>query len=99
MQNFQPIFQIKMMVRCPDHDHCGRHFHTRCLAEHALAARQELDSYLVPLDGRCPVCSEEFLWGELIRDQRVLLAIDASKPVEEGVKIADGMIPIRIFKK
>ncbi|KAI1700185.1 structure-specific endonuclease subunit SLX1 like protein [Ditylenchus destructor] len=93
------IPQIKRFVRCLDFDNCCTHFHARCLAEHVLKEQHQLNELLVPLSGKCPKCVYSFLWGDLIRDQRMLNEIDEAKPRQDGVKVADGMIPIKITKK
>ncbi|KAI1722538.1 GIY-YIG catalytic domain-containing protein [Ditylenchus destructor] len=93
------IPQIKCFVRCLDFDNCCTHFHARCLAEYVLKEQDQLNELLVPLSGKCPKCAYSFLWGDLIRDQRMLSEIDEAKPRQEGVKVADGMIPLKITKK
>ncbi|KAI1716659.1 GIY-YIG catalytic domain-containing protein [Ditylenchus destructor] len=93
------IPQIKRFVRCLDFDNCWTHFHARCLAEYVLKEQDQLNELLVPLSGKCPKCAYSFLWGDLIRDQRMLSKIDEAKPRQEGVKVADGMIPLKITKK
>jgi len=93
------IKQIKHLIRCQALTVCGAHYHAHCLAEKCLSKQNLLFSHIVPLSGNCPKCEIDFLWGDLIRDQRTLLLIDESKPKYEGVKIAEGMIPIETTKK
>lgn len=71
----------------------------RCLAENALAATDDLFNHIVPLEAKCVNCDRQELWGDLIRDQRMLLAVDDAKPKINDEKIADGMIPLKICKK
>uniref|UniRef100_A0A915D5X8 Structure-specific endonuclease subunit SLX1 homolog n=1 Tax=Ditylenchus dipsaci TaxID=166011 RepID=A0A915D5X8_9BILA len=93
------ITQIKFLLRCFDWERCSAHFHVRCLAEKALESQDQLHQHLVPLAGKCPKCSCSYLWGDLVRDQKNLLQLDESKPKIDGIKMADGMLPIKMLKK
>lgn len=92
------ILQIQRLLRCPDEDTCRAHFHVRCLAEYSLQMEPILRDRVIPIAGRCPKCAADFLWADLIRDQRALSLIDDSKPVQEGIRIAGGMIPKKIHR-
>uniref|UniRef100_A0A914GZK7 Structure-specific endonuclease subunit SLX1 homolog n=1 Tax=Globodera rostochiensis TaxID=31243 RepID=A0A914GZK7_GLORO len=94
----EQIDEICHFLRCPATEICGAHFHVRCLAEHCLQVQGLLQQRLVPIRGMCPQCSVDFLWGELVRDQRTLLLVDDSKSEVDGTKIAGGMIPRRLQK-
>lgn len=93
------IAKISHLIRCLNFENCGKHFHVRCLAENALAATDDLFNHIVPLEAKCVNCDRQELWGDLIRDQRMLLAVDDAKPKINDEKIADGMIPLKICKK
>ncbi|KAL3095163.1 hypothetical protein niasHT_025456 [Heterodera trifolii] len=94
----QQIGEISQLLRCPATEICGAHFHVRCLAEHCLQTEGLLELRLVPIRGMCPKCSVDFLWGDLVRDQRTLLLVDDAKNEVEGVKIGAGLIPTKVQK-
>ncbi|VDP12682.1 unnamed protein product [Onchocerca flexuosa] len=71
----KPINSIAELLRCNAKEICKSHFHMRCLSKHALNADEEYKTLLFPIQGQCPKCGITYLWGELIRDQRILLAI------------------------
>ncbi|VBB31750.1 unnamed protein product, partial [Acanthocheilonema viteae] len=72
----KPINSISELLRCSASEICKSHFHMRCLAKHALNADNEYRILLFPIQGQCPKCAITYLWGELIRDQRILLAVN-----------------------
>jgi len=69
-----------------------------CLAERCLESEGHLEEKVFPVSGRCPRCAVDFLWGDVVRDLRALLLIQDSKPMHEGMKIADGLIPKKIIR-
>jgi len=93
------ILKLEHLVRCPMFNICAEHFHSKCLSEHCLQEQGEFDNQLFPLGSRCPKCGVDFLWGDLIRDQRVLLLVEKNKYEGDGLKLADGMIPKELIKK
>uniref|UniRef100_A0A915PLJ8 Structure-specific endonuclease subunit SLX1 homolog n=1 Tax=Setaria digitata TaxID=48799 RepID=A0A915PLJ8_9BILA len=72
----KPINSISELLRCIANEICRSHFHMRCLSKQALSTDDEYRTLLFPIQGRCPVCGMTYLWGELIRDQRILLSIN-----------------------
>nr|CAD2177371.1 unnamed protein product [Meloidogyne enterolobii] len=92
------IPQIIQALRCPAFEVCGAHFHASCLAERCLESEGHLEEKVFPVSGRCPRCAVDFLWGDVVRDLRALLLIQDSKPMHEGMKIADGLIPKKISR-
>lgn len=51
------------------HVQCRAESHIICLASHFLGQNKtdEVELPLIPVDGCCPSCSKEVLWGDLIR--------------------------------
>ncbi|EFO12512.2 hypothetical protein LOAG_16021, partial [Loa loa] len=72
------FFQISELLRCSATEICKSHFHMRCLSKYALNADDEYKTLLFPIQGQCPKCGMTYLWGELVRDQRILLAVNKS---------------------
>ncbi|VDN85609.1 unnamed protein product, partial [Brugia pahangi] len=72
----KPILSISELLRCHANETCKSHFHMRCLSKHALNAVDEYRTSLFPIQGQCPKCGVVYLWGDLIRDQRILLAVN-----------------------
>ncbi|CAD5208911.1 unnamed protein product [Bursaphelenchus xylophilus] len=85
------VHKISDLLQCLT-DSCRSSYHTRCLAEHGLSA-DELNITLFPLKVKCIQCKSEHRWGDLVRRQRCFLAMDNVKPVIDGFKVAQGMIP------
>ncbi|KAM3727137.1 Structure-specific endonuclease subunit [Dirofilaria immitis] len=71
----KPINSISEFLRCSASEICKSHFHMRCLSKYALKVDDEYKTSLFPIQGQCPKCGVTYLWGDLIRDQRILLAI------------------------
>lgn len=69
------FFQSSELLRCSASEICKSHFHMQCLSKHALDANDEYKTLLFPIKGYCPKCGMVYLWGELIREQRILLAV------------------------
>lgn len=76
LQKKKVFFQISELLRCSANEICKSHFHMRCLSKHALNADNKYRVLLFPVQGQCPKCGITYLWGELIREQRILLAIN-----------------------
>uniref|UniRef100_A0A8R1TWZ6 Structure-specific endonuclease subunit SLX1 homolog n=1 Tax=Onchocerca volvulus TaxID=6282 RepID=A0A8R1TWZ6_ONCVO len=72
----KPINSISELLRCSAKEICKSHFHMRCLSKYALNTDDEYKILLFPIQGQCPKCGMTYLWGELVRDQRILLAIN-----------------------
>ncbi|VDM39477.1 unnamed protein product [Toxocara canis] len=90
----QTISKISELVRCTaQQQSCGSHFHMRCLSKTVLAASNELHAQLFPISGKCPKCDATFIWGDLIRDQRLLLSIDKAKPIFINEEHAVSKVP------
>uniref|UniRef100_A0A1I7YY19 Structure-specific endonuclease subunit SLX1 homolog n=1 Tax=Steinernema glaseri TaxID=37863 RepID=A0A1I7YY19_9BILA len=87
------IQTITDLLRCPSLRACGSHFHVRCLAERAISESRESEKCVIPVSARCPRCSKNFRWGDVVRDQRNILTVDANKPMFEDERIAVGMVP------
>ncbi|XP_068205992.1 structure-specific endonuclease subunit slx1 isoform X2 [Palaemon carinicauda] len=47
---------------------CKMTAHVRCLAHHML--KDECPDTLLPLEGLCPICNSNLLWGDLVRLKR-----------------------------
>ncbi|CAF0888627.1 unnamed protein product [Adineta steineri] len=58
--NIQPI----MYVSCPK---CSTPFHIICLSKYFLNNTQQ--HYIIPIDGSCPSCKKNLLWGEIIQNK------------------------------
>uniref|UniRef100_A0A0K0DBD5 Structure-specific endonuclease subunit SLX1 homolog n=1 Tax=Angiostrongylus cantonensis TaxID=6313 RepID=A0A0K0DBD5_ANGCA len=70
------IRTLSQLVRCPS-VLCAAHYHARCLALDGLNGdRQQL---LYPVKGYCPQCSRAYLWGDIIRDQRMIIRVDEAQ--------------------
>jgi len=91
------ITEISQFLRCPLYESCTSCFHVKCLAENFLHHSKE-ENCLIPISGNCPRCHRFMKYGDLIRENRTLLLIDDAKPIYDGMKIADQMIPIKITK-
>uniref|UniRef100_A0A0N4UG27 Structure-specific endonuclease subunit SLX1 homolog n=1 Tax=Dracunculus medinensis TaxID=318479 RepID=A0A0N4UG27_DRAME len=68
----QKIISLTELLRCVE---CSSHFHMECLAKTVLKKNGEYNNFLFPVGGSCPVCFAKFLWGNMIRDQRAVLAL------------------------
>jgi structure-specific endonuclease subunit SLX1 len=51
------------IVQCLTSD-CRMNSHIECLATHFLKSDPD---HVLPLEGSCPVCRQEFLWADVIR--------------------------------
>ncbi|KAK6726876.1 hypothetical protein RB195_004897 [Necator americanus] len=71
----EEIERLNQFVRCPAFV-CSAHFHAKCLSSHGLGGERY---QLYPLDGNCPRCGRRYLWGDVIRDQRMVIRIDEAK--------------------
>ncbi|KAJ1359330.1 hypothetical protein KIN20_018024 [Parelaphostrongylus tenuis] len=69
------IHKLSHLVRCPS-ILCGAHFHTSCLALDGLKGDRQM---LYPVEGNCPRCFQSYLWGDIIRDQRMIVRIDEAQ--------------------
>ena len=49
---------------------CHATSHIVCLARHFLSQREQQHGFLLPINGSCPLCSADLLWGDLIRYKR-----------------------------
>jgi hypothetical protein len=67
---------------------CQAQYHLKCLAESGLKHNE-----LFPSTSTCKVCNNNALWGDLVRRQRCLIAIEKAKPVNDSIRLAEGMIP------
>ncbi len=59
----------QMRVTCLS-DRCQAVSHLLCLAEHFRKSDSSAD-HILPVEGKCPVCEQSALWGDLIRKKRV----------------------------
>uniref|UniRef100_A0A7E4VML1 Structure-specific endonuclease subunit SLX1 homolog n=1 Tax=Panagrellus redivivus TaxID=6233 RepID=A0A7E4VML1_PANRE len=83
----KPIESLSQFVRCQQIALCSTaHFHMTCLAEKILREASEFEDALFPIEGRCPRCFSSWQWGQLITDQRALIAI--STVAKDNLKIA-----------
>ncbi|KIH43178.1 hypothetical protein ANCDUO_26822, partial [Ancylostoma duodenale] len=89
----EDIEKLNQFVRCPSVA-CAAHFHAKCLASHGLANDR---CQLYPLEGKCPRCGRQYLWGDVIRDQRMVLKIDEAQTDSSLKGLASMIIPIRCF--
>uniref|UniRef100_F1KVZ3 Structure-specific endonuclease subunit SLX1 homolog n=2 Tax=Ascaris suum TaxID=6253 RepID=F1KVZ3_ASCSU len=87
------ISKISELLRCVAQQSCGSHFHMCCLSKVALAESNEFRDHLFPVSGKCPRCSALFLWGDLIRDQRLLISIEDSRPIFGEGKLMETLVP------
>ena len=55
-----------MYVNCPK---CSTEFHIICLSKHFFGNTQQ--HYIIPIDGSCPHCLKNLLWGEIIQNKYV----------------------------
>ncbi|XP_060561917.1 structure-specific endonuclease subunit slx1-like [Ruditapes philippinarum] len=46
---------------------CSMISHMTCLAKSFLTKKQEEKTHILPVDGACPRCSQQLLWGDIIR--------------------------------
>ncbi|KAL6729612.1 hypothetical protein Aduo_000655 [Ancylostoma duodenale] len=81
----EDIEMLSQFVRCPSAA-CAAHFHAKCLASHGLSNDR---CQLYPLEGKCPRCGRQYLWGDVIRDQRMVLKIDEAQ-TDSSLK---GLVP------
>ncbi|KAI6179396.1 BMA-NPP-6, isoform e [Aphelenchoides besseyi] len=89
------IRQLNEFLECLA-DECRSQYHVRCWAESGLNDAARAHIYCFPLTVQCKVCKSEHLWGDLIRRQRCIVAVEAAKPNYDNAKLADGMIPKQI---
>ncbi|VDM97330.1 unnamed protein product [Thelazia callipaeda] len=88
------INSISELFRCFASKVCKSRFHMRCLSKHALNVNDDYKTLLFPIQGHCPKCGMSYLWGELVRDQRILLAV--SEFNSSGT--SSNMIPHQLIK-
>ncbi|VDO95754.1 unnamed protein product [Heligmosomoides polygyrus] len=69
----EEIVKLSHLVRCTS---CAAHFHAGCLAINGLAGQRNL---LYPVLGDCPRCSQSYIWGDVIRDQRMILRVSEAQ--------------------
>ncbi|XP_033628424.1 structure-specific endonuclease subunit slx1-like [Asterias rubens] len=62
------IQDVESSLSCV-HPACSMIVHTICLATKFLKRSSETDQ-LLPVDGNCPVCKNNVLWGDLIRKKQ-----------------------------
>ncbi|CAD6197844.1 unnamed protein product [Caenorhabditis auriculariae] len=74
------------LVRCVASPNCNAHFHTKCLAAEGLRKLGEFPKQLFPLKGKCPVCNGNYLWGDVIKEQRRIILVSA-KATDEFKKM------------
>ncbi|KAI6182204.1 BMA-NPP-6, isoform e [Aphelenchoides bicaudatus] len=74
-------------------DGCRAHYHMKCLCEVGLKQTDRLNVHLFPSISTCKLCLQTSLWGDLIRRQRCLISVENSKPSQDNLKIAEGLIP------
>uniref|UniRef100_A0A0N5AIJ8 Structure-specific endonuclease subunit SLX1 homolog n=1 Tax=Syphacia muris TaxID=451379 RepID=A0A0N5AIJ8_9BILA len=79
----KPIKFLTGLIRCTANK-CGSHFHCQCIAKSFLKLSNEINYHLFPIIGNCPNCKASLLWGDLVRDQRSIIAVvsAAGKPKE-----------------
>ena len=53
-----------MYVSCPK---CSIPFHIICLSRNFLNNNDHRQHYIIPIDGSCPSCKNNLLWGEIIQ--------------------------------
>lgn len=76
---YVPIFQIQdHTLRCLQAD-CEMTAHIFCLAKTFLSTTEQDANYCIPLEGDCPTCGQNLLWGELIRHQHQLQDLKQTK--------------------
>ncbi|XGW20873.1 hypothetical protein V3C99_004109 [Haemonchus contortus] len=66
------IEKLTHLVRCLS---CAAHYHAKCLALKNL----KNERLLYPVQGTCPSCSQSFLWGDIIRDQRMIIRVSEAQ--------------------
>lgn len=52
------------------HDDCFLRSHVKCLALHMLKEQGEDAEELVPTWGKCPICQEKLVWGEIVAEKQ-----------------------------
>ncbi|XP_063709900.1 structure-specific endonuclease subunit SLX1 homolog [Culicoides brevitarsis] len=60
---------LEEMITCLNSS-CKLVSHVICLAEVFLKAGNENKGQVIPVQGSCPVCEKDFLWGDLIRKKK-----------------------------
>ncbi|KAK6011268.1 hypothetical protein OSTOST_23658 [Ostertagia ostertagi] len=66
------IEKLTQLVRCLS---CAAHFHAKCLAVKSLNNERRL----YPVQGNCPSCCRSYLWGDIIRDQRMIIRVSEAQ--------------------
>ncbi|XP_028396720.1 structure-specific endonuclease subunit SLX1 homolog [Dendronephthya gigantea] len=65
------------------HVDCEMTAHIFCLAKTFLSSREQDKDFCLPLEGDCPICEQNLLWGELIRFQHQIQDIKQPQNVLE----------------
>ena len=69
------------------HQACQANYHRVCLAKELCKE----DGHLIPINGACPSCGQDLLWGELVKryKQSSLEYVDGSQPCSdyEGLSV------------
>ncbi|UJR28369.1 hypothetical protein I4U23_009612 [Adineta vaga] len=60
------LIQPLVNVSCPK---CSMPFHIICLSKYFL--KNSNQHYIIPIDGSCPSCSKNLLWGEIIQNKYI----------------------------
>lgn len=66
---FTNLFQTPDCVLKCLHSDCTMAAHITCLAKKFLSVDKQEKTFCIPLEGYCPSCSRNLLWGELICSQ------------------------------
>ena len=66
------------ILRCL-HADCEMTAHIFCLAKTFLSESKQDANFCIPLEGDCPTCGQNLLWGELIRHQHQLQDLKHNK--------------------
>ena len=60
---------------------CHAVSHIICLARHFLDQQEQQHGFLLPINGSCPSCNADLLWGDLIRYKRGCCQKLSNEPV------------------
>ncbi|GMR53930.1 hypothetical protein PMAYCL1PPCAC_24125, partial [Pristionchus mayeri] len=84
------ILRVEEMAQCVASLSCVGTFHLSCLAKNGLEKSGEWKNHLFPINGRCPVCSHSYRWGDVVRAQHDTVQVMRAHPEHESL---EGMIP------